>query len=182
MLPGHGLEGFYRLQGVGEIGHQRVHQPGLALAGTAGDSHQEVRQADDHDPGADGRERGLPGQGEGHGAVYDRLDQEGNGGGPVDEGRGGALGLRGQGVGELAHRLVQEVLPLAAQHGPQHLQAQVGAHLGRGITHLALRQQQEEAFHGHPHNQDGQHIAQGGRDADESQRVQHRLFEFVLVL
>ena len=56
VLPGHGLQGFNRLQGVGEVGHQRGQQMGLFLARLAGNTHQEMGQANHHNPGHDGDE------------------------------------------------------------------------------------------------------------------------------
>ena len=48
MFARHGFEGLNGLQGIGEVGHQRCHKPGLFIARLAGDQHQEMGQADDH--------------------------------------------------------------------------------------------------------------------------------------
>lgn len=177
MLPAHRLERFDRLEGVGQAAHQGSHQLGLAAAGAARHAHQKVGDADHRHAGAEARQGRPPGDGAGHGPVDQGLDQEGEGSGAEDEGLRGALGLGGKRVGELSHRLVEEILPAGAQHRAQQFQAQVGAHLGGGVAHLALGQNQHQALHRgarHHHPQEG---SEGGLDVQKGQGGEHRPLE-----
>ena len=77
---------------------------------------------------------------------------------------------------------MQKVFPFAAQHGLQHLQSQVGAHLRSGVAYLALGDQQKSALHRQPRHHDQQHVAKGGRNANIGQGIKDGLFEIVTAL
>jgi hypothetical protein len=128
----------------------------LALAGPAGFPDQPPQHDQNENPAAHGQQGRPPRYQKRQNHVDDGFDHHGGHFGAEMKGRGCAMGLKGDAVGELTDRLADKILPAGSEQRPEQAQAHFGRDQRHGVSDLFVRQVNNDALEDDAADKEGQ--------------------------